>query len=345
MHRSFHEVSAMTTLLERTSPEEIVAQLEPTLRQYAPAAELERRLAPQVMAAMVEAGVFRSLTPRAYGGMEMDPLSALRMFEAIARIDSAAGWIAGNSSGIATLGFLLPPEATDEIYRDPRTVWAGALFPPGTAVPAPGGYRVSGRWPFGSACSYATWLVGQALLIEDGAPRPGPDGNPVAMMVVVRADEAQVVDGTWQTLGMRGTGSLDYAVNDVFVPDRRTWQIGPAMPANPAFAGPLYRLGMWLAPPQIAGVTLAIAQAAVEDFIATSKLELPVSAQAISAWIVWFWTGMEASMMLGIGEKEGHQREALDAMATLLRRLEGRARPEAKSGEGGPKPAARRRRK
>ena len=76
-----------------------------------------------------------------------------------------------------------------------------------------------------------------------------------------------------------------------------------------------------------------LVEAAVVDFIAKSKLELPVSAQAISAWIVWFWTGMEASMMLGIGEKEGHQREALDAVAKLLQRVEGRVK----------KPAARRR--
>ena len=68
-----------------------------------------------------------------------------------------------------------------------------------------------------------------------------------------------------------------------------------------------------------------LVEAAVKDFIAESRLELPVSAEAISAGIVWFWTGMEASMMLGIGEKEGHQREALAAMATLLRRVEGGA--------------------
>jgi AcrR family transcriptional regulator len=73
-----------------------------------------------------------------------------------------------------------------------------------------------------------------------------------------------------------------------------------------------------------------LVEAAVTDFIAKSGLDLPVSAQAISAGIVWFWTGMEASMMLGIGEKEGHQREALDAMATLLRRVERGAKPAAK---------------
>jgi AcrR family transcriptional regulator len=70
-----------------------------------------------------------------------------------------------------------------------------------------------------------------------------------------------------------------------------------------------------------------LVEAAVKEFIASSKLELPVSAEAISAWVVWFWTGMEASMMLGIDEKDGHQREALAAVATLLQRVEKRAKP------------------
>ena len=78
-------------------------------------------------------------------------------------------------------------------------------------------------------------------------------------------------------------------------------------------------------------------EAAVVDFIARSKLDLPVSAQAITAWIGWFWTGMEASMVLGIDERDGHQREALAAVATLLRRVERRPRVPVKA------PAARRR--
>ncbi|HZV92117.1 MAG TPA: TetR/AcrR family transcriptional regulator [Caldimonas sp.] len=69
-----------------------------------------------------------------------------------------------------------------------------------------------------------------------------------------------------------------------------------------------------------------LVEAAVLEFIARSKLQLPISAQAISAWIVWFWTGMQAGTMLGIKEKDGHQREALEAMATLLRLVEGSAK-------------------
>jgi len=265
----------MTTLIDIAAPEEIVARLEPTLREYAPAAEAERRLAPEAMAAMVDAGVFRSLMPRAFGGMELDPLSALAMFESIARIDSAAGWLAANQSGIATLGALLPAEGSAEMFADPRAVCAGAWFPPGVAEPVQGGYRVSARWAFGSGCHYATWLTGQALVHENGAPRLGPDGNPEALIIFVRADEAEVLDGTWKTLGMRGTGSNDYRVNDVFVPDRRAWRIGPTAPPSGAYAGPLYRLGLWLVAPVNAAVALGIAQAAIDDFLALAAVKTP----------------------------------------------------------------------
>jgi indole-3-acetate monooxygenase len=265
----------MTTHTETTSPEEIVTQIEPTLRRFAPQAEAERRLAPEAMTAMVDAGVFRSLVPRAYGGLELNPVAALSMFEAIARIDSAAGWLAANQSGIATLGSLLPAEGSAEMFADPRTVCAGAWFPPGVAEPVQGGCRVTARWAFGSGCHYATWLTGQALVHENGAPRLGPDGNPEALIVFVRADEAEVVDGSWKTLGMRGTGSNDYRVNDVFVPDRRVWRIGPGESPSGAYAGPLYRLGLWLVGPVNGAVALGIVQAALDDLIALTGVKTP----------------------------------------------------------------------
>lgn len=265
----------MTTQTNATSPEEIVARIEPTLREYAPVAEVECRLAPEAMAAMVEAGVFRSLVPRAYGGLELDPHSALRMFEAIARIDSAAGWLAANQSGIATLGSLLPAKGSAEMFADPRAVCAGGWFPPGAAEPVQGGYRVTARWAFGSGCHYASWLTGQALVHENGAPRLSPDGQPEALIIFVPAHEAEVLDGTWHTLGMRGTGSNDYRIQDVFVPEHRIWRVGPTVPPSGAHAGPLYRLGLWLVGPVNGAVALGIAQAAIDDLIGLASVKTP----------------------------------------------------------------------
>jgi alkylation response protein AidB-like acyl-CoA dehydrogenase len=256
------------------TPEDLVAQVEPVLRQYAGRAESERRLAPQAVNAILDAGLLKSLTPRAYGGFEMEPVAALRLFEAVSRIDSAAGWITANSSGIATLPMLLPAEGAAELFSQPRTLLAGGWFPPGKAVPVQGGYRVSGRWAFGSGSNYATWLTGQALVYDNGTPRLGPDGNPVAMIIWVRADEAEVLDN-WDTLGMRGTGSHDFRADDVFVPERRTWTIAPITGLPEAYAGPLYRLGLWVVGPINASVALGIARAAVEDAITLAASKTP----------------------------------------------------------------------
>jgi alkylation response protein AidB-like acyl-CoA dehydrogenase len=246
----------------------------PILREYAPEAEKERRLAPEAMAALIDAGLMRLWIPRAYGGMELDVVPALKVFEQVARIDSAAGWLVANQNGISTLGAMFPEEATAEMFADPRTVCAGAWFPPGIAEPVQGGYRVSGQWSFGSGCNYATWFTGQAIVHESGAPRLGPDGNPVATIVFFPAAEAEVLDN-WRTLGMRGTGSHDYRVDDVFIPERRAWMVAPVETFNPAYVSPLPRLGLWLVPAVNAAVALGVAQAAIDDLITLAAMKVP----------------------------------------------------------------------
>jgi alkylation response protein AidB-like acyl-CoA dehydrogenase len=254
--------------IERTSTvEEIVAEVEPTLRQYAARAEAERRLAPEAMAALIDAGVIRSQLPRSLGGLELDYLSALRLIEELSYIDSAAGWVSFIASAIAPFAGLLPPRAADEMLADPRAVVVGAWFPPGTAEPVQGGYRVTGQWAFGTGSNHATWFTGQALVTDNGVPRIGPDGQPQPLIVFFPAAEAEVLDN-WNTLGMRGTGSNDYRVIDIFVPDHRTWAIGPWQMRNPAFENPFSRLGIWSAAPLQAVVTLGMARAAVDDLIA-----------------------------------------------------------------------------
>jgi alkylation response protein AidB-like acyl-CoA dehydrogenase len=290
----------------------MVAQVEPVLRKYAAQAEAERRLAPETIAALHDAGLLRSMQPRAYGGLELEPITAMRLFEAVARIDSAAGWITANSSGISTLPMFLPPEGADELFAQPRTLLAGGWFPPGQAEPVQGGYRVSGQWAFGSGSNYATWLTGQAMVYENGAPTLGPDGNPVAMIVWMRADEAEVLDN-WNTLGMRGTGSHDFRATDVFVPERRCWTIAPLTSLPPAYAGPLYRLGIWWVGPLNAAVALGIARAAVEDAIALAATKTPSYTQ----------TGMADRPV--VQDRIARAKASIDAGMSYVERAVGRA--------------------
>lgn len=246
--------------------DDMVAKVEPVLRKHAAQAEAERRLAPEAMNALIDAGVTRSLLPKRLGGLELDVLAGFRLIEELSYIDSAAGWVSLIAAGLTSFGGLLPPKAAEEMFSDPRAVLVGAWFPPGTAEPVQGGYRVSGHWAFGSGSNYATWLTGQALITENGVPKPGPDGNPQPLIVFFRADQAEVLDN-WQAMGMRGTGSHDFRVQDIFVPNHRAWAMGPWEIKNPAYAGPLYRMAAWAIAPWQASVTLGIARAAIDGLL------------------------------------------------------------------------------
>jgi alkylation response protein AidB-like acyl-CoA dehydrogenase len=250
----------------------LVRKVEPVIRQYRAQAEAERRLAPETMQAIVAAGIMQAWVPRAYGGLEMDPITAMDMFEEISRIDGAAGWVVSQCSILAYLGCLFPAEANQEMHAAPNQIFAGAWNPPGRAEPVPGGYRVSGRWPFTSGANYATWMSGLANVTSSEPATAETQETPQTIVVYFRATEAKILD-TWRTLGMRGTGSNDVVIEDVFVPERRAWKIAPLNPPDPAFAGPLYRLGVWINAQTQSCVGLGIARAAIDDLmdLATKK--------------------------------------------------------------------------
>jgi alkylation response protein AidB-like acyl-CoA dehydrogenase len=272
----------MATTTSVSSSEEIIARVEPILRAYAPAAEAERRLAPEAMTALIDAGIFRTWVPRAYGGLEMDPIPALKMFEELSRIDSAAGWVAGNSAFIASVGQMFPDEGTAEAFADPRAVMAGSSQPTGAAVPVEGGYRVTGRWPFGSGCTYADWLAAFCLVMDGEAPRLHPDGSPEILIAVFKAGEAEILDN-WHTLGMRGTGSFDFRAADVFVPARSSAILGPLDHPGSAYTGPLYRLGLWLGITNLPATALGIARAALDDVLKLAATKTPSYTQKVLA--------------------------------------------------------------
>jgi alkylation response protein AidB-like acyl-CoA dehydrogenase len=271
-----------SSTLPTPSPEKLVARVEPVLRAHAPAAEAERRLAPEAMTALIDAGVFRTWVPRAYGGLEMDPIPALKMFEELSRIDSAAGWVAANSAFIASVGQIFPDEASIEIAADPRVVMAGSSAPAGGAVPVQGGYRVTGRWPFGSGCTYATWLAGFCLVMDGEGPRLHPDGSPEILIALFKAEEAEILDN-WHTLGMRGTGSFDFRTADVFVPAYRGVELGPLDHPASAYTGPLYRLGFWLGITNLPATALGIARAALDDLLKLAESKTPSYTQKLLA--------------------------------------------------------------
>ena len=200
------------------------AALQPSLRRYREEIEREQRLPPALVEQLHAAGFYRMVIPRSLGGLQVDPLTYLRVVELLAEGAGSVGWnVCNNSIGqLVTLG--LPDEGVHEIYPPGHaTVIAGtAVQGGGQAVPVEGGYRVSGHWTFGSGCQEAVWMLGSFQILDGGEPRRRPDGGSLYWRGVFRREEAKIVPGSWDVAGLRGTGSFDWTVQDVFLPERRT---------------------------------------------------------------------------------------------------------------------------
>jgi len=217
--------------MDTTLPADIDAQpvvraaaaLQPVLRTYHDEIEREQRLPSALVAELRAAGCYRMVIPRALGGFEADPLTYLRVVEVLAEGAGSVGWnIANNSIGqLVTLG--LPDDGVEEIYaKGADTVLAGTAVPGGgQAVPVEGGYRVSGRWQFGSGCQEAAWMLGSFQILDGDQMRRRPDGGPLFFRGIFARAEAEIVPGSWDVAGLRGTGSFDWTVADVFLPERR----------------------------------------------------------------------------------------------------------------------------
>jgi alkylation response protein AidB-like acyl-CoA dehydrogenase len=222
-----------------------VERLKPLIREHAAEAEANRRLSRVVYDAMYDAGLFGMLAPRAYGGLEVHPVEAMRVWEAVGRADPSAGWNLSMHQTIIGFAAWLPAAGAREVFREGIPTVAGAFNPPAAATRAAGGWRVSGQFPFASGCHNARWLLVAALEMEGGQPKVDPaTGQPAPFAAVVPRTAATILD-TWYTMGMRGTGSTDFALQDVFVPSHMTAPVAPLTNPGSGFGGPLYRLWPW----------------------------------------------------------------------------------------------------
>jgi alkylation response protein AidB-like acyl-CoA dehydrogenase len=268
-----------TIAADRRLPMDIDAQpvvqaaiaMRPAIRQFREEIEREQRMPRALFEQMRDAGFYRLVIPRAHGGLEVDPLTYLRVVEILSETVGSVGWnIANNSIGqLVTLG--LPPEGTDELYGNGPAVMAGtAVQGGGEAVRVPGGYRVSGRWQFGSGCQESAWMLGSFQIIEDGKPVPRADGTGTFWRGVFARSEAEIVPGSWDVAGLRGTGSFDWTVNDVFLPERRA-MIHAGAPLDNQWSrwpGVTYALPVaaWVGPHHSAVIT-GIARAGIDALV------------------------------------------------------------------------------
>jgi alkylation response protein AidB-like acyl-CoA dehydrogenase len=257
-----------------TAPSSFIAaaaSLAPQIRAFAEEGEQSRRLPMPLVEAMAEAGLFRLWIPRSLGGEETDPMTLVRVVEEISRADGSAGWCMAIGGEYGAFGGYLPGDAAREIYgSDPNVRTAGAFRPFGNAVVVEGGYRVTGRWPLGSGCQHSAWIVGGCRILDGDRPRLRADGAPVMRILFFPAAECKILD-TWHSIGLRGTGSHDYTVTDVFVPAARSLSFREP----PVERGPLYALPtIALFGAVLAAVPLGIARHAVDILVELAETKI-----------------------------------------------------------------------
>ncbi len=220
---------------------------------------------------MAQAGLFRLWIPRALGGEETDPLTFVRVLEEVSKADGAVGWCLAICGGNNVFGGYLPTEAARQIYgKDPDVRTAGVFRPTGDATVVDGGYRVTGRWALASGCQHSNWIVGGCRIVDGGQPRLRPDGTPVTRILFFPAAACEIID-TWHSIGLRGTGSHDFAVADVFVPATHSL----SFQEPPVELGPLYALPtIALFSAGLAAVPLGIARHAIEILTALAGTKI-----------------------------------------------------------------------
>jgi indole-3-acetate monooxygenase len=200
-----------------------VERLRPVLEETEVQAEQDRRMPPVAVEALRESGLWRLASPAVLGGMEASPLLQFEVYEAISRISTAGGWTAfiGSIHTAWPLAYLRGDEAAESIAKSDPPVVAGQLAPVGRAEVVDGGLRVTGRYSWGSGINHATWVMGGAVSEQPEAGAP-----PIMHVWVAPKEQVEVLDN-WHVMGLSGTGSFDYAVSDLFVPDDYTFQFDP----------------------------------------------------------------------------------------------------------------------
>jgi alkylation response protein AidB-like acyl-CoA dehydrogenase len=237
--------------------------------------ESTRRLPPSLLDKLHEAGLFRLLLPRSSNGIETDPLTFFHVIETIARADASAAWCLSQAGGCAmSAAYLDLPVAHAIFGNDPRAVLAWGPGPRVRAVECEGGYRVTGVWAFASGGRHATWLGAHCPIYQaDGSPRLDDNGVPQERTMLVRSEDVAWTD-IWNTVGLRGTASDQFALNDIFV--RSDHSITREFDQECRESGPLYRMGSGTCyQVGFAGVACGIARGALDCFVDLARNKVP----------------------------------------------------------------------
>jgi alkylation response protein AidB-like acyl-CoA dehydrogenase len=237
--------------------------------------EASRRLPPALLERLHEAELFRLLLPRSSNGIETDPLTFFHVIETIARADASTAWCLSQAGGCAmSAAYLDLPVARAIFGDDPRAVLAWGPGPKVKAIECDGGYRVTGVWAFASGGRHATWLGAHCPIFKaDGSPRLEASGVQEERTMLVRSEDVEWAD-IWNTVGLRGTASDQFALNDFFV--RADHSITREFDRECRESGPLYRMGAGTCyQVGFAAVACGIARGALDCFLDLARNKVP----------------------------------------------------------------------
>src|SRR5436190_8142129 len=260
----------------QTSPDPVARARELGAEIAAAADEIERmrRIPAALLGRLHDSRLFRMLLPRSAGGDETEPALYMAAIEELARHDASIAWNAFVANSSSLIAAYLEPAANRAIFGDPDTIVA---WGPPSAIRAravDGGYRLTGKWDFASGCRQARWMGAHCLVLEaDGALRLNRFGRPTVRTLLFPASEATLLD-TWRTIGLCGTASDSYSVDDVFVSE--AFSSTREDPTLRRARGPLYAFTMpGLYAVGVAAVAFGIARAMLSEFIALASRKAP----------------------------------------------------------------------
>jgi alkylation response protein AidB-like acyl-CoA dehydrogenase len=262
---------------EETIPEPVARAraLAPLIEAAAEETERERRVAASVMEALHAAKMFRLLLPRSLDGAELDPVTFIRVVEAVATADASTAWCLSQNSGCSMMAGYLPAESAKKIWGPANAVLAwGAQGGDGVAKVVDGGYRVTGTWSFASGSRRATWLGAHCPIVErDGSRRLKKNGTPEYRTMLFPVEHVAMKD-IWHVIGLRGTGSDAYTVNDVFVPEAHAGiRDEPEHRQHPSALYCYPTSSLYAS--SFAGLALGIARPMLDAFIALARDKSP----------------------------------------------------------------------
>jgi alkylation response protein AidB-like acyl-CoA dehydrogenase len=244
--------------------------IAPILREEASENERNRRLTARTVDALRSTGVFRMAMPRSWGGPEVGIPTQIEIIEELSRGDGSAGWCAMIGSDGGFYSAAMDDAVGRALWRDLDAVTAGWIRPAGRLDACDGGYRLSGRWQFGSGCTHADVMISGCRVFRGTEPVVSPDGTPELRIAVLPAEQFQIHD-TWRTIGLAGTGSNDYSIEGAFIPAEQTFRLRDRHRDGALYAWP----GLFVV--NLLGVPLGIARAALEvaEALLADKILVP----------------------------------------------------------------------